>query len=73
MRKTRKGFPKSRASYFRSARPHYTIWEPGTGYANSDVASILPRKLIPGRAEYLNLCVRMSCVSLNMNLTIGGA
>ena len=27
-------FPKSRASYFRFARlirPHYTIWEPGTG------------------------------------------
>ena len=25
------------------------------GYANCDVANILPRKLIPGRAEYLNL------------------
>ena len=27
-------FPKSRASYFRFTRlirPHYTIWEPGTG------------------------------------------
>ena len=34
-------------------RPYYTIWETGTGYANCDVASILPRKLIPGRAEYL--------------------
>ena len=48
------GFAKSRASYFRSARFN-TIWEPGTGYAKCDVASILPRKLIPGRAEYLNL------------------
>ena len=36
-------------------RPYYTILEPGTGYAKCDVASILPRKLIPGRAEYLYL------------------
>ena len=40
-------FPKSRASYFRFARlirPHYTIWEPGTGLSVCDAGyPMVPR------------------------------
>ena len=50
-----KAFQIARVLFSLCSSPLYYL-RAGTGYANCDVASILPRKLIPGRAEYLNLC-----------------